>query len=174
MCMNYPTAAQLRRLSIRFSVASADNSCNLLPTRTMISIKSIYSIILFAAATAMSDSDEWRYFGALLLGAALSALAGLSMLLLNGKPVPRQIIHARLLANGVFGLGLGVAVLYTAIQREWHTGPILTTAIGFFSGLFGVAIVKIVEPTILKKIQDKMGNTDSTIYNPPSDHGPHK
>jgi hypothetical protein len=119
----------------------------------MIALKLSYLGFLLAAAGAASDNEEWRYFAGLLVGALLSALAGMAMLLMSGKPVLRQIITARLMANGVFGLGVGACVVYFAGHNDWPTGPMFTVGASFLCGIFGVGLVKLLEPMLKRRLE---------------------
>lgn len=117
-------------------------------------MKIAYLICFFAAATStQGDAEEWRYFGGLLFGGMLSAGAGVGVLLLSGKPVLRQIIIARLIANMMFAVGIGALVVYVAGLRGWHTGPLFTVGAAFITGICGVGASKLIEPILKRRAQ---------------------
>lgn len=119
----------------------------------MVLLKLAYVTCVLSAATAVSDVEEFRYFGGLLFGSLLSAAAGVSMLLMSGQPVLRQIIVARLLGNSVFGVGLGAILVQLGGHWNIHTGPLFTVAAGFLAGIAGVGLVKLCEPILKRRAE---------------------
>jgi len=121
----------------------------------MTSLK-LYFVQLLAAATALSENDEWRAFGGLLVGSLFSGLAGVGLLLLTGKAVPRQIIIARMIVNVVFGLGFGALSLLVAAERySLHVGPLLTVSFSFVCGIIGVGMWRVVEPRFQRWLENR-------------------
>lgn len=153
--MNNPTFPYRPQLSPVHRTQRPSSPCDSSSDKlvTMI-LKACYIAILIVSATAVrSDETEWRYFGGLLFGSTLSALGGLGLLLLPGKPIPRQVIQARLLANAVCGIGLGACALYLAGLKEIHTGPVFTVGVSFLGGILGVGAIKRLEPAILRRAE---------------------
>lgn len=148
--MNHPTFSIRSQPLMTAVPRRCAHSCPEKPAYMILKI--CYLVVFFAGSTAVfSDDAEWRHFGGLLIGSMLSALGGLGLLLLPGKPIPRQIIQARLMANSVFGLGLGAAALYLAATWGVRTGPLFTVGCGFLCGIMGVVLVKSLEPVILRR-----------------------
>lgn len=152
--MNSPAILRLspvsRPTTVRTqAICETTNHCS-----SAAAMKLAYLICLFAAATStQGDTEEWRYFGGLLFGGMLSAGAGVGILLLSGKPVLRQIIIARLIANMMFAVGFGALVVYAAGLRGWHTGPLFTVGAAFIMGICGVGVSKLVEPILKRRAE---------------------
>lgn len=108
---------------------------------------------MLSAASTTSDVEEYRVFGGLLFGSLLSAVAGVSLLLMSGQMVLRRIIMARLMGNSVFGLGLGAILVQLGNYWNFHTGPLFTVAAGFMAGITGVGLVKLCEPILKRRAE---------------------
>ncbi len=154
--MNHP---QLPFAMLRSSALRAAPTATAMPDTDLFSAMTslkLYLAHLFAAATALSDSDEWRAFGGLLVGSLFSGLAGVGLLLLGGKAVARQIIVARMLVNVVFGLGLGALGLVVAqMKYGWHSGPLLTVSFSFVCGIIGVGLWRVFEPRFQRYLENR-------------------
>lgn len=160
--MNYPhlSAAQARfaRAKTKRLEALTDKTA---PFGPMAAIKGLNFLALTAAALALSERDQWRMLGGLLIGCVFGGLGGMLMVALKTKRLPWEVYAARFVLNLCFGVGGGaLAMLYLVSHYGMTTGPLLTIGVGFLCSCFGVAVASVLTPVLMKRLRKIAGSAD--------------
>lgn len=111
---------------------------------------------LLGAAAILSDEAQWRAIGALTIGAVLGGLFAGFLTYIRKPDIPKPIWLFRSVAGMVGGIGFGILALMASVH--WlgvAVSPFTTVATGILAGWLSVPVAMLLEPIILRKIEQK-------------------